>query len=42
MDPTLKEYMDKITSSMEEFLLELCSNTAAIHANTTKLVDLTA
>lgn len=40
MDPTMKEYMEKITSSMDEFCLELCNNTAAVHANTAKIDDL--
>ncbi|XP_073359664.1 uncharacterized protein [Aegilops tauschii subsp. strangulata] len=40
MDPTMKEYMEKITSSMDEFRVELRNNTAAVHANTAKLDDL--
>ena len=38
----MKEYMEKITTSMDEFRLELRRNTAAIHARTAKLDDLTA
>ena len=40
MEPTMKEYMERITSSMDEFCLELRNNTAAIHANTSRLDDL--
>ena len=32
MDPTVKDYMEKITSSMEEFRLELRNNTTSVHA----------
>lgn len=42
MDPTMKDYMEKITSSMEEFRLELRNNTTAVHANTARLDDLVA
>lgn len=36
----MKEYMERITSSMDEFRLELRNNTVAVRANTLKLDDL--
>ncbi|KAE8821722.1 hypothetical protein D1007_00128 [Hordeum vulgare] len=40
MDSTMKDYMEKITSSMDEFHLELRNNTAAVRAITVNFDDL--
>ncbi|KAI5015115.1 hypothetical protein ZWY2020_056505 [Hordeum vulgare] len=40
MDPTMKDYMEKITSSMDDFHLELHNNTGAICANIANIDDM--
>uniref|UniRef100_M8B2E5 Uncharacterized protein n=1 Tax=Aegilops tauschii TaxID=37682 RepID=M8B2E5_AEGTA len=40
MDPTIKEYLKKITKSVDKFRAGLRNNTHAIQANSHKLDDL--